>query len=96
VPDSLLKGGLQCCRALLVYATPMRSMALDHASCASYAEMLSTNAFSSAAPTHHLLVLCRSVLETWVKCGRPWPRLEKGSGPPLLVVSSLLCHCIAL
>jgi len=29
-----------------------------------------------------LLVLCRSVLASCVKCGRPWLRLEKGSGPP--------------
>jgi len=42
----------------------------------------------------HVLVLCRSVLESWVKCGRPWLRLEKGSGPPSLITAS--CFVIAL
>jgi len=44
-----------------------------------------------------LLVLCRSVLASWVmKCGRPWLRLEKGSGPPSLITASCLVialHC---
>jgi len=43
-----------------------------------------------------LLVLCRSVLASWVKCGRPWLRLEKGSGPPSLITASCFGHCIAL
>jgi len=42
-----------------------------------------------------LLVLCRSaVLASWVKCGRPWLRLEKGSGAPSLITAS--CFVIAL
>jgi len=41
-----------------------------------------------------LLVLCRSALESWVKCGHPWLRFEKGSGPRSLITAS--CFVIAL